>query len=127
MQARRLRALAEAQFPVVRDGERQGPGEVQEVGVRGLDVLNETSTIPSSVPNTQFLIPTISLLCQVVSVRAPAATDGSPPRVRVASLVPRPSRPPMRIRRIRSRAICSVDRRRSVPLETQSARPPSRY
>ena len=34
--------------------------------------------IPSWSPNTQFLIPTISLLCQVVSVRAPAATDGRP-------------------------------------------------
>ena len=90
-------------------------------------VLDGEETIPHSVPNTQFLIPTISLLCQVVSVRAPAATDGSPPRVRVASLIPRQSRSPKRIRRIRSRSICAVDLRRSVPFETQSARPPSRY
>lgn len=41
MQVDRLAEVAETQLPVVRDDGRQGLDEVDEVGVRGLQVLDD--------------------------------------------------------------------------------------
>jgi hypothetical protein len=83
------------------------------------------SLLPPPTPNSRSQrFPYFARSCRCALLLP--LTD-SPPRVRVASLVPRPSRSPKRIRRIRSRAICAIELRRSAASETQSARPPSRY